>query len=93
MTTEAISPMTTTPPFAGELLTSLNQLHDEVAESMQLARQSPDLDDLSAVHAVALLKIGMAIGLVEQQHPGFAKEVENKRQRVIAALQAEQPKH
>jgi len=79
--------------FEGELQAALQQLHDEVAEAMQLAKQSPDLDDLSAVHAVALLKIGMAIGLVEQKHPGFAKEVENKRQRVIAALNAEQPKH
>jgi len=88
------NPTPSTPPlFEGELQTALQQLHDEVAEAMQLAKQSPDLDDLSAVHAVALLKIGMAIGLVEQKHPGFAKEVENKRQRVIAALNAEQPKH
>jgi hypothetical protein len=28
----------------------------------------------------------MATGFVEQQHPGFAKEVEEKRQRVIASL-------
>lgn len=88
------NPTPSTPPlFEGELQAALQQLHDEVAEAMQLAKQSPDLDDLSAVHAVALLKIGMAIGLVEQKHPGFAKEVENKRQRVIAALNAEQPKH
>lgn len=87
------SPPSTPPLFEGELQDALKQLHDEVAEAMQLAKQSPDLDDLSAVHAVALLKIGMAIGLVEQKHPGFAREVENKRQRVIAALNAEQPKH
>ena len=41
---------------------------------------------IAAVFAVALLKLGMATGFVEQQHPGFAKEVEEKRQRVIAAL-------
>ena len=65
--------------------TDLNQL-GETIEAMQLAKVSPDLDDLSAVFAVALLKLGMATGFVEQRHPGFAKEVEEKRQRVIAAL-------
>jgi hypothetical protein len=79
--------------FEGELHDALQQLHTEVAETMQLAKVSPDLDDLSAVYAVALLKLGMAIGLVGQRHPGFAKEVEDKRQRVIAALNAEQQKH
>jgi hypothetical protein len=39
---------------------------------------------------VALLKLGLATGFVEQRHPGFAKEVEEKRQRVIAALVKEQ---
>jgi hypothetical protein len=39
---------------------------------------------------VALLKIGLATGFVEQRYPGFAKEIEAKRQRVIAALTAEQ---
>ena len=63
-----------------------------------LAKVSPDLDDLSATFAVALLKLGLATGFVEQRHPGFAKEIEVKRQRVIAALQQEQqqqqqPKH
>ena len=40
--------------------------------------------------AVALLKLGMATGFVEQRHPGFAKDIEEKRQRVLAALI---PKH
>ena len=37
---------------------SLQQLHDETIEALQLAKQSPDLDDLAAVYAVALLKLG-----------------------------------
>ena len=72
--------------FEGELHDAMQQLYDETIEAMQLAKVSPDLDDLSAVVAVALLKLGMATGFVEQRHPGFAKEVEEKRQRVIAAL-------
>ena len=39
---------------------------------------------------MALLKIGLATGFVEQRYPGFAKEIEVKRQRVIAALTEEQ---
>jgi len=69
---------------------SLQQLHDEITEAMQLARQSPDLDDLAAVYAVALLKLGMATGLMEHHYPGFAKDVEEKRQRVIATLTQQQ---
>ena len=42
--------------------------------------------------AVALLKIGLATGFVEQRYPGFAKDIEVKRQRVITALQEEQKK-
>ena len=72
--------------FEGELHDAMQQLYDETIEAMQLAKVSPDLDDLSAVLAVALLKLGMATGFVEQRHPGFAREVEEKRQRVIAAL-------
>lgn len=72
--------------FDDELHDAMQQLHDETIEAMQLAKQSPDLDDLSATFAVALLKLGLATGLVEQRHPGFAKAVEEKRQRVIAAL-------
>ncbi|MBY0267600.1 MAG: hypothetical protein K2W84_14390 [Burkholderiales bacterium] len=81
------------PLFEGELQASMQQLHNEIVEAMQLAQKSPDLDDLSAVYAVALLKLGMATGFVEQKYPGFVKEVEEKRQRVIAALTAEQQKH
>jgi hypothetical protein len=76
--------------FDQELAEALQQLCDETCEAMQLARQSHDLDDLSATFAVALLKIGLATGLIEQRNPGFAREIEVKRQRVIAALVAEQ---
>lgn len=76
--------------FDDELNQAMQQLFDETIEAIQLAKASPDLDDLSATFAVALLKLGLGIGLVEQKHPGFAREVEEKRQRVIAALQKEQ---
>ena len=76
--------------FEGELHEAIQQLYDETIEAMQLAKVSPDLDDLAAVFAVALLKLGLATGFVEQRHPGFAKDVEEKRQRVIEALQQEQ---
>jgi len=79
-------PMNTSKLFDDELHDAMQQLCDETIEAMQLAKVSPDLDDLSATFAVALLKLGLATGLVEQQHPGFAKDVEEKRQRVIAAL-------
>ena len=72
--------------FVDELNEAMQQLFDETIEAVQLAKASPDLDDLSATFAVALLKLGLATGFVEQKHPGFAKEVEAKRQRVIAAL-------
>lgn len=76
--------------FDKETHDALQQLCEETSEAMQLARKSPDLDDFSACLAVALLKIGLATGFVEQRYPGFAKEIEAKRQRVIAALTAEQ---
>jgi len=76
--------------FDKELAEAMEQLCDETCEAMQLAKASPDLDDLSATFAVALLKLGLATGFVEQRHPGFAKDVEEKRQRVIAALTKEQ---
>jgi hypothetical protein len=76
--------------FDQETGEALQQLCDETCEAMQLAKNSPDLDDFSACLAVALLKIGLATGFVEQRYPGFAKEIEAKRQRVIAALAAEQ---
>lgn len=78
--------MSTPGLFDDELHDAMQQLCDETIEAMQLAKASPDLDDLSATFAVAMLKLGLATGLVEQRHPGFAKEVEDKRQRVIAAL-------
>jgi hypothetical protein len=73
---------------------ALQQLYGETIEAMELAKKSPDLDDLAATFAVALLKLGLATGFVEQKYPGFAKDVEEKRQRVIAALtQAQTAKH
>ena len=65
---------------------ALQQLYSETIEAMELAKKSPDLDDLAATIAVALLKLGLATGFVEQKYPGFAKDVEEQRQRVIAAL-------
>ena len=83
--------------FDTETQAALQQLYDETCEAMQLARKSHEhediaagLDDLSACLAVALLKIGLATGFIEQRYPGFAKEIEVKRQRVITALQEEQ---
>ena len=72
--------------FDDELHEAMQQLFDETIEAIQLAKVSPDLDDLAATFAVALLKLGLATGFVEQRHPGFAKDIEEKRQRVIAAL-------
>jgi len=76
--------------FDQDTAAALMQLCDETCEALQLAKASPDLDDLSATFAVALLKLGLATGFVEQRHPGFAREVEEKRQRVIVALVKEQ---
>lgn len=73
---------------------ALQQLYGETIEALELAKKSPDLDDLAATFAVALLKLGLATGFIEQKYPGFAKDVEEKRQRVIAALtQAQAAKH
>ena len=72
--------------FDDELNAAMQQLFDETIEAIQLSKVSPDLDDLAATFAVAFLKLGLATGFVEQRHPGFAKDVEEKRQRVIAAL-------
>jgi len=76
--------------FDDELNEAMQQLFDETIEAIQLAKVSPDLDDLAATFAVALLKLGLATGFVEQRYPGFAKDIEEKRQRVIAALTQEQ---
>lgn len=72
--------------FDDELQQAMQQLFDETIEAIQLAKVSADLDDLAATFAVALLKLGLATGFVEQRNPGFARDVEEKRQRVIAAL-------
>lgn len=76
--------------FDAETHAALQQLMDETIEALQLARQSPDIDDLGATFAVALLKIGLATSFAEQKYPGFAKDVETKRQRVLSALM---PRH
>ena len=86
--------MPETPPspklFDDELHEAMQQLFDETIEAIQLAKVSPDLDDLAATFAVALLKLGLATGFVEQRHPGFARDIEETRQRVIKALTQEQ---
>ena len=76
--------------FDDEMQRALDQLMDETIEALQLAKVSPDLDDLGATLAVALLKLGLATSFVEQKYPGFAKDIEEKRQRVLSALM---PKH
>ena len=76
--------------FDQEMHQALQQLLDETVEALQLAKVSPDFDDLGATFAVAMLKLGMATSFIEQKHPGFAKDVEEKRQRVLAALM---PRH
>ena len=76
--------------FDQEMHAALQQLMDETTEALQLAKASPDVDDLAATFAIALLKVGLATSFVEQKYPGFAKDVEEKRQRVLSALI---PKH
>lgn len=76
--------------FDQEMHAALQQLLDETTEALQLAKASPDVDDLAATFAIALLKVGLATSFVEQKYPGFAKDVEEKRQRVLSALI---PKH
>ena len=72
--------------FDDEMQSALEQLMDETVEALQLAKVSPDLEDLGATFAVAVLKLGLATSFVEQKYPGFAKDVEEKRQRVLSAL-------
>ena len=67
--------------FDEEMHSALQQLMDETIEALQLAKVSPDLDDLGATFAVALLKLGLATTFVEQKYSGFAQDVEEKRQR------------
>ena len=76
--------------FDDEMHSALQQLMDETVEALQLAKISSDLDDLGAAFAVALLKLGLATSFIEQKHPGFSRDVEDKRQRVLSALM---PKH
>ena len=76
--------------FDEEMHSALQQLMDETIEALQLAKVSPDLDDLGATFAVTLLKLGLATSFVEQKYPGFAQDVEEKRQRVLSAMM---PKH
>ena len=45
---------------------------------------------LGATFAVALLKLGLATSFVDSKHSGFARDVEEKRQRVLSALM---PRH
>ena len=44
--------------FDDELHEAMQQLFDETIEAVQLAKVSPDIDDLAATFAVALLKLG-----------------------------------
>ncbi len=76
--------------FDEETHVALQQLMDETIEALQLAKVSPDVDDLGATIAVALLKLGLATSFADQKYPGFAKDVEEKRQRVLSALM---PRH
>jgi hypothetical protein len=76
--------------FDSETHSALQQLMDETIEALQLAKASPDVDDLAATFAVALLKLGLATSFAEQKYAGFAKDVEEKRQRVLSALM---PRH
>jgi len=73
--------------LTGEHEAAFNQLLDETGEALGLARASTELDDLAACMAVAVLKISLALHFVEQQHPGFSRDVEEKRQRVMQAMQ------
>jgi hypothetical protein len=76
--------------FDQETHSALQQLMDETIEALQLSKVSPDVDDLAATFAVALLKIGLATGFADQKYPGFAKDVEETRQRVLTAMM---PRH
>jgi|GEM_PF-513302 len=85
--------MNSPPLFDADTHNTFRTLIDESVEALQLAKASPDLDDLAATIAVAFLKLGMATGLAEQKHAGFAKDVEAKRQHIINVLTAEQQKN
>jgi len=65
---------------------AVQQLFDEAIEAVGLARQCTEIEDLSATLAVALLKLDLASNFIEQHQPGFIKEVNAAKQRVMAAL-------
>jgi hypothetical protein len=73
-----------------EYAQAVQQLFDETIEAMQLAKQCKEVDDLWATLAVALLKIDLASNFIEQHKPGFIKEINEAKQRVMSALT---PKH
>ena len=49
--------------FDEEMHAALQQLMDETIEALQMAKVSPDVDDLGATFAVALLKLGLDVHL------------------------------
>lgn len=65
---------------------AVQQLFDETIEAVGLARQCTELEDLSATLAIALLKLDLASNFIEQHQPGFIKEVNAAKQRVMAAM-------
>jgi len=65
---------------------AVQQLFDETIEAVGLAKQCKEVDDLSATLAVALLKLDLASNFIEQHQPGFIKEVNAAKSRVISAL-------
>jgi hypothetical protein len=73
-----------------EYVPAVQQLFDEAIEAVGLAKQAKEVDDLWATLAVALLKLDLASNFIEQHQPGFIKEVNAAKQRVISALT---PKH
>ena len=73
-----------------EYVEAVQQLFDETIEAVGLAKQCKEVDDLWATLAVALLKLDLASNFIEQHQPGFIKEINAAKQRVMAALT---PKH
>lgn len=65
---------------------AVGQLFDEAVEAVGMAKEAKEVDDLWASLAVALLKLDLASNFIEQHHPGFIKEVNAAKQRVMAAL-------
>ena len=69
-----------------ESVEAVRQLFDETIEAVGLAKQCEEFDDLAATLAVALLKLDLASNFIEQHQPGFIKEVNAAKSRVISAL-------